>query len=82
MTAIAVTAPRTAVTTQTIARPAKETVRLGVTLTLMALFLVVAFVGAVADVAGVVIGAGLMTAIVSLALVIGTFKDAIESPEA
>ena len=46
------------------------------------LFFVVAFAGAVAEASGVVIGAGLMTAVLALALVAGTVKDAIDSPVA
>ncbi len=62
--------------------PAGENARLGITLALMTLFLVVAFVGAVTGTAGVVIGAGFMTAALAVSLVFGTMKDAIESTEA
>ncbi len=62
--------------------PAGENVRLGISLALMTLFLIVAFVGAVAQVSGVVIAAGAMTAVLVLSFVFGTVKDAIESTEA
>lgn len=62
--------------------PAGENVRLGITLGLMSLFLVVAFVGAITETSGIVIGAGLMSIVLSLSLVFGTLNDAIESAEA
>ncbi|MGO1591300.1 MAG: hypothetical protein ACTHW1_02460 [Ancrocorticia sp.] len=63
-------------------QPKSRSLRLGITLALMAVFLVVAFAGAVADATGVVIASGFLTAVTSLAFIFGTFKDAIESPAA
>ena len=62
--------------------PRSESLRLGIMLALMTLFLIVAFVGAVAQVSGVVIGAGVMTAVLALAFVFSTMKEAIDMPEA
>lgn len=77
------TASVTSITpTTAVALPAGENTRLGVSLALMTLFLVVAFVGSVTGTSGVVIGAGFMTAVLSVSLVFGTIKDAIESTEA
>ena len=61
--------------------PAGENARLGITLALMSLFVVEAFVGAVTGTSSVVIGAGLMTAVLSVAFTFGTMKDAIESTD-
>ena len=79
MTAIAATSVRTPSAARTATAPSKGNLRLGVVLALMTLFFVVAFAGAVAEASGVVIGAGLMTAVLALALVAGTIKDAIDS---
>ena len=62
--------------------PRSESLRLGIMLALMTLFLIVAFVGAVAQVSGVVIGAGVMTAVLALAFVFSTMKEAIDMPVA
>lgn len=82
MTAIAATSVRTPSVVRTATAESKGSIRLGVILGLMTLFFLVAFAGAVAEASGVVIGAGVMTAILSLVLVAGTIKDAIDSPVA
>lgn len=65
-----------------ISLPSSENLRLGVTLALMVLFLGVAIAGTVTQVAGVVIGAGVMTAALSFYLAFGAAKDVITANNA
>ncbi|MGO1637983.1 hypothetical protein [Ancrocorticia populi] len=82
MTAIADTTVRTPSLARTATAESKGSLRLGVVLGLITLFFLVAFAGAIAEASGVVIASGVMTAVLVLALVVGTVKDAIESPAA